>query len=51
MWQTQRTSELGVILKVTAEMSILATLNNRQNVVPTLILAKKLMNLSRVAIQ
>jgi len=44
-----RNSVLEVILKVTADMSILATLK-KQNVVPALILATKSMNIAMVAI-
>lgn len=45
----ERTSEVGVILNVTAEVRILTTLN-KQIVVPILILEKKLMNIVIVTI-
>jgi hypothetical protein len=44
-----RISEVGVILNVTAEMSILTTLK-KQFVVPTLILATKLIKIAVVTI-
>jgi hypothetical protein len=44
-----RTFEVGVILNVTAEISILTTVKT-QIVVPTLILATKLMNIAVVTI-
>jgi len=44
-----RTSEVGVILNVTAEMSIMTTLI-KQIVVPALILATKLINIAVVTI-